>query len=188
MGGVTVTVNDAEVASALSEIVRQKRTAEPVLHRIADYLRQSEEKRFEAQVSPEGQPWQPLSPKYAAWKQRHGFIGGILTLHKHLRTEWSDRVQDNVLEFGTNKVYARIHQFGGPMHHEAHSSMMLRGLKGGKLISKKSASRKNRAGFTFQGTEIPATDATMPARPFFGLSQDDRSMILEICQRWMRGE
>ena len=186
--GVTITVNDPEITSALGQIVKQHITAEPVLHRIAQYLRASEEARFIAQVAPDGEQWQPLSPPYAAWKQRRGFPGGILTLYGRLRSQWTDDVENNVLLFGTSVQYARIHQFGGDIKHAPSSGMMLRALKGGGLISKKAASKKSRAGFAFQGYERGGYTQHVPPRPFFGLSSEDKSQILEICQQWMRGE
>lgn len=185
MGGVTIEINDAPVLDVLSKIAEKAHTAEPALNRIAGYLRTSEQERFDQQVSPDGVKWQALSPRYEAWKRRHNFPGGILTLYGHLRSEWASDITGNVLLFGTDKAYARIHQFGGDIEHQPRSGMMLRGLKGGKLISRQSASKKSRAGFTFQSYDRGGWTQHVPARPFFGLSEQDKAEILDICQTWL---
>ncbi len=184
--GVTIAINDAEITSALVGILQRTHTAQPALSEIGEYLMRSEEARFVAQISPDAEPWAGLATSTLARKRKLGLDKGTLTMYGRLRSSFHPEISDNVLEFGTNSVYARIQQFGGTVHHEARSQMLLRGTKGNRFISKKSAAR--RSGFTFQNADIGAHDSTIPARPFLGLSAYDRSMILEICQRWLRGE
>jgi len=50
---------------------------------------------FDAQRQPSGGPWMPLSPKYAAWKMRHGYPSLIGTLTGDLRSSMVGTVDVN---------------------------------------------------------------------------------------------
>ena len=69
----------------------------------------------------------------------------------------TSQVEGNVLRVGTNKVYAAVHQFGGTIRPRAAPRLAFR--LGQRLV--------------FAGT------VTIPARPFLGISDDDRATILE---------
>ena len=64
-----MTFQDATVRSSLRRLAQATDDLEPFLRDVGEYLLLSIEKRFEDEVDPEGTPWKPLSPEYAARKK-----------------------------------------------------------------------------------------------------------------------
>jgi len=81
----------------------------------------------------------------------------ILVLDGYLRDSIHYEVEPDELRLGTNRVYAAAQQFGMP---------------------------KGYAGKTKTGKPIPWGD--IPARPFLGLSDDDRTEVLAIVERFLQ--
>jgi phage gpG-like protein len=76
---------------------------------------------FASQGSYTGEPWKPLSPRYAAWKAANGAGRGILrglsdNLYGSLTSEGHAmqvfRTTPSWMEYGTQVFYGRIHQTG----------------------------------------------------------------------------
>lgn len=85
----------------------------PLFGQIGEYLKDSTTRRFEAQESPDGTPWAPLSPAYARRKKKNA--DKILVLDGVLRDYTAYNPEPRSLEFGTglqSKDYAASHQFG----------------------------------------------------------------------------
>lgn len=81
--------------------------AEGMVHRTQD--------RIEREEAPDGTPWAPLDPAYAARKKAKGYLGGILVREGYLsgllRPDWGD----DFAEVATAPLpYAAAHQFGYP--------------------------------------------------------------------------
>ncbi|WP_288729059.1 phage virion morphogenesis protein [uncultured Aeromonas sp.] len=79
---------------------------------IGEGLLLSHRDRWDAQESPEGEPWAPLSEKYRARKPRHA--DEVLRLNDDLRDTLDYQVDPQTLYFGTPMVYGAAHQFGRP--------------------------------------------------------------------------
>lgn len=94
--------------------------------------------------APDGAPWAPWSPAYA---RRRGGRGSLLRRDGHLADSITREVDRDGVSIGSNRVYAAIHQFGGPVG-------------------------KSGAG-------------EMPARPYLGISDDERDDIGEIVSAWL---
>lgn len=87
---------------------------EPALMEVGEYLLLSTRERFDDEVDPDGKPWQPLSPAYAARKAKSPTaLRGILTFSGLLRDSIAYRVGPDYLEVGSAVKYAPIHQSGG---------------------------------------------------------------------------
>jgi phage virion morphogenesis protein len=185
MSGVAIEVTgDTYLLSVLGKLVEHLGNINPALHEVAEeVLLPSTEGRFKRMVEPTATPWAPLSPEYARRKKRNA--DKILTLYGDLRGSFRYQIEGNELEFGTDKEYAAIHQFGGTIQHAERDTMLLRGSKGNKFISKKSA--KRRKSWTFQDAHIGAHETKMPARPFLGISGRDRQEILAIFDQYLLG-
>ncbi|MGJ8523021.1 hypothetical protein R84981_001714 [Carnimonas sp. R-84981] len=82
--------------------------------------------------------------------------GRILRERGFLQDTIRYQVNNNELAIGTDRVYGAVHQFG----------------------QKKGASGRNK-----RGSPIPWGD--IPARPFLGLSNDDRDEIVEIIRDYL---
>lgn len=80
---------------------------------IGEALLQSTDARFDKQQAPDGTPWQPLSPKYAAYKRKRGYGKKILKMRGHLRDTLTMQATDASVSIGSNRIYAAMHQYGG---------------------------------------------------------------------------
>lgn len=105
------------IKRALFATSRQQRMFSAVqlmLEDIGEYLLRSTRERQEQEISPTGEPWVPLSPKYAKWKARKRPGVKMLKFDWHMMgDQFAYQVQDDELFVGTNAIYGRIHQFGG---------------------------------------------------------------------------
>lgn len=114
--GLTLYVDDPGVLDALGRLLDAMGDVSRPLDEIGEYFMRSQMDRFDAQVTPEGEKWKELSPKWLARKQKlapHN-AGKVLTLIGTLRDSMHPEVEGNVLEFGTNVTYARAQQLGRP--------------------------------------------------------------------------
>lgn len=110
-------------------------------------------------VSPDGTPWVP--------SKRATHVGGK-TLHdsgRLLRSLTFEETSDSV-EYGSNVVYSAIHQLG----QAVGASGIWEGI--GKNGKKRTLS-------------IPFGD--IPARPYLGVSSEDREVISELTESYFDG-
>ena len=153
-----------KVRHALNRLLQSGRNLSPVLKDIGEHLLDSTQQRFARQTAPDGSLWQALSPQYQSAKKRNE--NKILMLDGHLSGTLRWQVSGNTLLFGSDRVYAAIHQFGGKTraHTIRPRSKKALAWPGGKHPVKK--------------VEHPGSD--IPARPFLGLSADDERDIVDI--------
>lgn len=114
MAGTHIAINSEgsqAVSDVLTELVNKLDDLAPALGNIGEHLQLTHRDHFDEQRSPDGTPWQPLSEGYANRKQKNK--GQILRLNDILRDTLAYNIGKDSLEFGSNQVYAAIHQFGG---------------------------------------------------------------------------
>lgn len=146
-------IDDAQLLAGLRSLIALGRDAGPVMADIAALGENSTRQRFRTESGPDGQKWKP--------SLRARITGGrTLTKDGHLSGTISGRHGRDFAEWGVNRIYAAIHQFGGEIR-----------AKGGSLRF-----RLANGGFA------TVQKVTMPARPFLGISDDDRDDILDIIQ------
>lgn len=141
--GVSITARvegDEVLGAAFARLLRLGRDPRALLDEVGGAMVASTEQRFVTEEDPEGNPWPALDPDYA--RRRRGGAAHILRRDLHLFDSLSHRVGTGEVAWGVNRVYARIHQFGG----EAG--------RGGA--------------------------AEIPARPYLGVSAEDRREIERI--------
>jgi phage virion morphogenesis protein len=109
---IEIEFDDREVQQLLRRLVDLTGDLEPAFADIGEYLTRSHDERFSRQVSPDGQPWEALSPGYQARKPKNQ--DKILTLDGHLRGTLHPEPSADQLLFGTNLIYGATHQFGDP--------------------------------------------------------------------------
>ena len=113
MTGASVTITPADNA-ALAQLqgLASGVDATSLMHRLGEYFQESTQKRFDTQTDPQGVAWAPLSKGYIKRKKKNKAL--VLTLNAYLRREIHDQVlgQDTVA-WGSNSVYAAIHNLGG---------------------------------------------------------------------------
>ena len=179
---LTITTTSDQASKALLELIRRLGDVSTPLNDIAEYLHLSTDDRFRRKVGPDGSPWAPLAPSTLARKKRNK--EKILRESGMLQDSFRHQVSNNELEFGTDRPYGAIHQFGGPIHHAARSQQVY--FKAGKdgvgnRFVKKSAS--NFAQWVTHG----ARSTEMRARPYLGLSADDELEVAEIIGNYLKG-
>lgn len=106
-----VEVDDRAVREALDRLVDRSDDLTPALSAIGEHLLISHHERFAREEAPDGTPWAPLSPSYAARKAKRS-AGGLLVLDDLLRGGLRWQVSGNELQLGTDRVYGATHQFG----------------------------------------------------------------------------
>ncbi len=127
----------------------------PLLAAIGTGLESSTRQRFRDGEDPSGIKWAsyaPLNPAYAANKKGTQ----ILVESGSLRTSIYSGVVGNEVFVGSELPYAAVHQFGAVI--KPKNAEPLRFMLGDHLVSMLSV--------------------TIPARPYLGLSDGDREMIL----------
>jgi phage virion morphogenesis protein len=117
MAGVSTTIeyDDHEVQQLLRRLVERTQDLEPVFADIGGHLTRSHDERFGLQVSPDGEPWEALSPGYQARKPKNQ--DKILTLDGNLRGTLHYKALADQLLFGTNLIYGATHHFGDPLRN-----------------------------------------------------------------------
>lgn len=106
---LSITVNDSEVRQALEIAQNRLKSLRPAFAAAGEYLRRQTEMRFKNEVSPDGQPFAPLTAEYLKRKNRGT---KILTRLGTLRGSITYDATDDQVEIGTNLIYARAHQYG----------------------------------------------------------------------------
>lgn len=201
MTGITLTVDDKDIISAVDGLSKLSGDLSPAMADIASYGVTSTQQRFEAEAGPNGTPWTPFArstlrsmparrranPKLLRDRVSPGLYSSV--------TAYSDEVS---AEWGSNLAYAAIHQLSGTVNvPEQTREMTFVTVKqgagkaknadgtfrrvGSKLRFAKASSRaKTRETKT---VTIPAHKVHIPARPYLGISEQDKAEILAILER-----
>ena len=151
MAGVTIKLNDRLVRKHLKRLDRRLGDLTPAFRDIGEHLLTTTRARFDSMTDPQGNLWRPLSQSYRARKSKNQNL--ILDLDGYLRGTLNYRIEDGgkTLAIGSPMIYAGTMQFGA---------------------------KKGQFGKTKRGVPIPWGD--IPARPFLGLSADDRKEVVAI--------
>ncbi len=164
---ITFEFKDEAVRAALARVAANMTNLEPLMREVGDQLIRTTKQRFGQGVSPEGVPWAPKSvttlQAYRARGDRLDFrplFGPSGALTKKIDIA----VGPNWVEIGSNQEYAAAMQFGA--------------AKGS--LGRTTGVSKNGQRFT---AISPWGD--IPARPFLGISDEDRSGIIAIVDDWM---
>ena len=143
----------------LSGLVDAINDPSPLLAELGEYGLRSTRARFKTQTAPDGTAWTALQPWSQKEKRRNK--NRILTLNGYLRGQMTwQLVGDRTVEIGSNLPYAAVHQFGATIKPRAAKVLMFRGHV--------------------------AKSVTIPARPYLGLSDEDRSEIVGRTLEWLQ--
>ena len=143
----------------LSGLVDAINDPSPLLAELGEYGLRSTRARFKTQTAPDGTAWAGLETWYKREKSRNK--NRILTLDGYLRSRMTWQFAgDRTVEIGSNLPYAAVHQFGATIKPRAAKVLMFRGHV--------------------------AKSVTIPARPYLGLSDEDRSEIVGRTLEWLQ--
>lgn len=150
-----IKLEDADVRASLLNLIALGQNPAPAMADIAALGESSTRMRFRTQIAPDGSRWKPSLRAQIAG-------GNTLTKDGHLSGSISSRSGRDFAEWGVNRIYAAIHQFGGVIKAKTKNALRFM-LAGGGFIT--------------------VRQVRIPARPYLGVSDDDRGDILDILQR-----
>lgn len=184
-----VRIDGGELDSAFNRLLRRLPAGgdtTPAMQSMARVLKTGAQLRFRSERAPDGTGWEP--------SRRAKEEGGqTLSLTRRLRNSITAAHSATEASVGTNVVYAAIHQFGG----------VIRAKKGPFLAipvtpaARSAGSPRNMPGLhvwqTLQGQFVMGDDkgtvhyllrrqVTMPARPFLGASDGDKTELMRVMQ------
>jgi len=171
-------VRDSGAQAALRRLQALGRSPRALFGAIAAYGESSTRARFKNQVGPDGKKWTPSKRV----KQGKGTMTLVHTAR--LLRSIAHRHDSNSAEWGTNVVYAGIHNFGGEIKRAAFSSWLrLRTNASGRLLRQRDHERlavfakaTHKRAVTRRYT-VDAHTIKMPARPFLGINEADQREI-----------
>lgn len=147
----------AAIGDCFASMVRLGLRPRPIWDAIGQYGESSTRLRFKNQVSPDGERWKPSIRAQASGP------GRTLIQKARLLRSISYSADDRGTTWGTNVIYAGIHQFGGTIQAKNGGALRFR-LPGGAFVTVKKV--------------------TMPARPFLGVNGEDvremQSLALDV--------
>ncbi|WP_273152819.1 phage virion morphogenesis protein [Methylophaga thiooxydans] len=114
MAGASISIDysfpDKAIAARLRALVDAGEDLEPAFIDIGEGLLNSTHDRWDQQVDPEGNPWEPLDPKYQARKKKNA--DKVLVLEGFMRDTLAYNTSSQSMEMGTNLIQGATHQFG----------------------------------------------------------------------------
>ncbi|MDT8856437.1 phage virion morphogenesis protein [Paracoccaceae bacterium Fryx2] len=154
---ITIELKDEAVTAALSGLEALLADLSPVMNEIGDFLVGTTEARFESEQTPDGATWAPRSAATVArYQRRRWSYGKVLHLTGAMSSNIAHDYGPDFVEVGLSAIQAAVMQFGAA---------------------------KGAFGTTARGGSIPW--GTIPARPFLGLSDADRTGIIDIVGEWL---
>lgn len=108
MSGIIIRaeITDNGIRAKLTALTALGRNPADAMRDIATYGKATTRERFRMQIGPDGNRWKP-----SLRVQLHG--GKTLTKDGHLGDTITSRSGSNFAEWGSNRIYAAIHQLGG---------------------------------------------------------------------------
>lgn len=152
-------VDDNGIRAKLKALVDLGKNPEDALRDIATYGESTTRERFSLQLDPDGNRWKP-----SLRVQLHG--GKTLTKDGHLGDSITSRSGKTFAEWGSNRIYAAIHQFGGVIKP-----------KGGGTLRFMLAS----------GAFVSSKQVDIPQRAFLGVNEENAADILDMLQARVEG-
>jgi phage virion morphogenesis protein len=156
---VSIKINEDEITAVLDRLQKHLTDMTPVMSEIGEMLVDSTKQRFTQGASPEGRAWAPKSQTtidaYIARGDRVDFRP-LFGPTGRLSSEINYQATDTSVEWGSALIQAAVMHFGAA---------------------------KGAFGSDTSGRSIPW--GTIPARPFIGLSDQDRSNIKETVYEWL---
>ena len=134
---------------------------QPLLRAIGVGMVRDTDARLGGTIDPDGNAWPALNPAYSAIKRGTGMLresgqrGG-------LAGSLSFSTGRGVVEWGSNKIYAAILQFGGKIVPKNGKALVFRFGAGGGLIRVKSV--------------------TIKPRPYLGFGYAERDTVLDVVE------
>ncbi|HSA05668.1 MAG TPA: phage virion morphogenesis protein [Candidatus Gastranaerophilales bacterium] len=109
---IEIRLDDKKLLRALNQLAEKTSDLRPLMKNIAEILADSTEENFEQQGRPK---WEGLKKPTIEYRTKKKYWPGkILQMRGELASSITSSYDENSAIIGTNKVYAAIHQLGGP--------------------------------------------------------------------------
>lgn len=160
MSSTSFELDMAEANYLFAAIKAAGRNLRPLMNEIGSALEDSTRQRFRTERSPDGARWTPISQEWRAEKAERGLASGILKMRGDLLNSVRyDPPTDNSVTLVASTPYAAAHQFGATIRPRRGKALKVRG----RLLS----------------------SVRIPARPYLGLSADDRTEVLDAARDFL---
>lgn len=179
--GIRVTVSDQPVLAALDRLEAATNNRADAEHAIGAYLVTSTQRRFERETAPDGTRWQRLSPRTANQRignRRRGY-DNMLRVTRRLEQSIVYAVNAHEINWGSNLVYAAIQHLGGEIEQAERQQTIYQNYDAKTDTFDARFRTKRRSNFARDVT-VKAHTVTIPARPYLGIDDADRTEILAI--------
>lgn len=165
---ITIQINDEQVQAALNRVAASLSDMTPLMATLGERLRKSTQDRMQRGEQPDGAAFAPRSETTLKRYEKAGESFGPVPLFKsgEMRQQLSYRPGPDYLELSSNAIQSAVMQFGAKQGAF------------GAFIGKDKRGRDH-----FHS--IPWGD--IPARPFLGLSEQDKTDILAEIAEWVSG-
>ena len=165
---IDITLDDRAVRAALNRLLQASADLTPAMRKLAGHLQDSAETTLASQTAPDGTPWKALTKVTQQQRKQAGYGAKQPILERSgdlFNSIVSDYGPDYALA-GTNIPYATTHQFGARKGMLAVLSVIARKRKDGTV-------KRLKKPYT-----LPVPWGDIPARPFLGVSHEDKQTIL----------
>lgn len=176
---ITITLQNRAVTAALNRLNRKLHDLTPAMQDIGEALSENTKRRFVASRGPDGQLWKPnaestllaLLRKKGNLSKRKTQTGGRTLTNKGAKVLANKKPLVASKTLATT-IFYRPHKFGvvvgTPMEYAATQQF---------------GARQGAFGRTRRGGPIPW--GNIPARPFMGISREDRATALDILRDYL---
>ena len=155
---LTLRVDGSEHVIKAFDRIQDGRSRRDLMDQIGSYGLSSTQQRFLDQAGPDGHRWKP---SYRAKTEG----GQTLRDEGQLFASLTYDHDEKSASWGSNKIYAGIHQLGGTIKSKSGGKLAFR-LSSGKLVL--------------------VDKVEMPARPFLGVDAGDEREIQDIANDWLQ--
>lgn len=179
-----ITIEDAEINAVLHRVAQAGGDTKALMAEIGAAMLYSVQRRFETESGPDGKAWPRHAPRTARQRAQRKTKSNAPLTPKLLRDStrlFSSITSEATAEtaaVGTNIIYAAIHQTGGTITQYPQSRKVRIRKVGGRLrFARKAHKRAFEKRVTYGTRSI-----FIPARPYFGFSDQDRAEILRLAE------
>ena len=183
MSEITFQLDDREIRDALDRLLLAGGNLKPAMRDIGEYLVVATKKRFAEGKGPDGTPWAPnTEATILAYLRRRGGSSvrrkGEKRRHPYLRKDGRVNKRGAALVAGKRPLIGESKRLSHEIHYRATASEVAVGSPLEQSAVMQFGAKEGEFGSTKRGAPIPFGD--IPARPFLGLSDEDRDQVLEI--------
>jgi phage gpG-like protein len=176
--GFALTIDDGPLLAGLDRLAALDADGlHPALDAIGAAMVSNTVLHFDSGIGPGGLVWKPSKRV-----QQKG--GKTLILSTRLVGSITHNVFGSAVEWGTNVIYAAVHQLGATFSVFARSQQIFRRTDKAKSAIEPSFVSKRRSNFASWST-IPEHSVTIPARPFIGFDREDEAESLAMLREAM---